>query len=154
MAGRISRCVSSCGNCRNEQHVRLPLPARHERASGQTPTAPHPSVSLSARGTGGERACFSRRWPSSPQPFPPAPGGEGVGTRQSRRHELSQRLIWPMCGGDEVEIRSRQQIKVASSRGDFGQGQGGSEAHIPGICNERATQSLGKRPSEVATLIC
>lgn len=72
-----------------------------------TDATPSASVSLAPRGTSGERAgvrggSMSHR-PSSPQPSPPTAGGEGDGTRPSRRHELSQRLMLPsLC----VSLRS------------------------------------------------
>ena len=55
----ISRCESSCENCRNEERVGLPLPVRHERGEGRgegySTTAGDPTL----------------RSASSPHPSPP-----------------------------------------------------------------------------------
>ena len=56
--------------------------ALHLESLGAYLAAPAPACSLAPRGTSGERAgergAFARRQPSSPQPSPPAVGGEGV----------------------------------------------------------------------------
>ena len=70
-----SRCEQSCGHRRQEQHVRLPLPARHSRRGLEKRRAPNPAA--------------DSRWRSTSAPQPRAPGrtehGEPASTAGTAR---------------------------------------------------------------------